>query len=194
MYSTCLHVPQAIYFWHATEKRFVKILVELCSATRREQVKPRSMTLSSVYLLFVLLTWSWKMFYFLCCKEVPTASKTPIGLGNMVWGKGVPDLKSGDCFMYLSWSLSTSCKISLVLLWSVFIAAGGSKKKWFWEQSELGAKFKSRKTEKIFGLCRWPAEIRNLTLMWHNSSTKEITSTFGNDQEVQKWSSQILMS
>lgn len=85
---------------HTTEKRFVKILVGPCSATRRKQEKSRSLAISCLCLLFGLLTGLQEIIYSLLCTEAPTASQTPIGLINMAWGKCAPNPKSDVCFMH----------------------------------------------------------------------------------------------
>lgn len=85
---------------HTTEKRFVKIRVGLCSATRRKQEKSRSLATSCLGLLFGLLTGLQEIIYSPLCTEAPTASQTPIGLISMAWGKCVPNPKSDDYFMH----------------------------------------------------------------------------------------------
>lgn len=174
MYSICLHLLQPIYFPACQRKGFVKILVGLCSATKREQKKSRSLTTSCLCLLFALLTGPQEMIYLLLCKEAPTASQTAVGLTSLAWGK----MCSWSQIWWIlyapktaGWSPSTSACYPWYCCRLLLLVQKEQEEiilKTDWEPSLI-----SKKREKVFGLRRWPAETWSLMLMWHNSSHEQ---------------------
>lgn len=172
MYSTCLHLPQAIFPGIPQKKDLWRFLWD--NVVPQEGNKRSQDHWQRPVCVCCLASSQGHRKWFMCPsgKKPPLPPKHP--RASPIWheGKCVPYPKSDDYFMhprqqvgapaYSSWYPWSYCRQCLLL-------QKAGRRNYFKNKTNWEASLISKKKE-------WPAETWSLILMWHNSSHEQQTS------------------